>query len=58
MAQSVERLVSHSEWQHDRSQFQSPPMPARRYMEENGLAVILATNKSSGVTLAVNLGNG
>ena len=30
-------------------------MPAHRYMEENGLAVMLATKKLAGVALEVNL---
>ena len=40
------------EWQHDRSWFQAPPMPAHRYVEENGLATI---NRSAGVVPEVNL---
>ena len=31
-------LVSHCEWQHDRSRFRAPPMPACRYVEGNSLA--------------------
>ena len=43
------------QWQHDRSQFQAPPMPTRRYVEENGLAAMLATNRLAGVTPEVNI---
>ena len=32
-----------------------PPMPARRYMGENGSAAMLATKRSAGVTPEVNL---
>ena len=33
----------------------APPMPARSYVEENGLAVMLATRRSVGVAPEVNL---
>ena len=39
-------LVSPCEWQHGRS---------HRYLEENGLAAMLAANRSAGVTPEVNL---
>ena len=41
--------------QHDRSWFQAPPMPAHRYMVENGLAAMLATKRSGSVTPEMNL---
>ena len=40
---------------HDRSWFQAPPMPARRYVEEKGLAAILAAKRLAGVAPEVNL---
>ena len=40
---------------HDRSWFQTPPMPACRYVEENGSAAMLAAKRSAGVTPEVNL---
>ena len=33
-----------------------PPMPAHRYMEENGLAAMLAAKRSAGVAPEENLG--
>ena len=48
-------MVSPCEQRHDRFQFQAPPMPARRYMEENGLAAMLVTKRSADVTPEVNL---
>ena len=42
-------------WQHDRYCFQSPPMPACRYIEENSLVAILASKRLAGVTPDVNL---
>ena len=59
IAHSVPRVSawSHSvrQQQHDRSQFQDPPMPAYRYIEENGSAAMLATKKLAVVTPEVNL---
>ena len=46
--------VSLCEHLHDRSQFQVAPMPAPRYVEENGLAAILTTKRSAGVLPEVN----
>ena len=43
------------QWRHDRSQFQAPPMPTHRYMEENGSAAMLAAKRSAGITPEVNL---
>ena len=40
--------------QHDRSQFQAPPMPAHRYVNENSWASMLTTKRSAGVTPEVN----
>ena len=40
--------------QHDRSQFQAPPMPAHRYVKENSWAPMLTTKRSAGVTPEVN----
>ena len=48
-------LFSHCEWQHDRSHFKAPPMPAHRYIEENSLVPVLATKRSAGVTPEVTL---
>ena len=42
-------------WSHNRCQFQAPPMPAYRYVEENGLAAKLAVKISVDVTLEMNL---
>ena len=53
IGQSVERLP---QWWHDESQFQAPPMPAHRYVEDKSLAAMLATKRSAGVTPEVNLG--
>ena len=49
--------VSHTlrQWQHDRFWFQAPPMPARRYMEENGSATMLVAMRSAGDTLELSL---
>ena len=51
-----------SDWSHtvrqrqcDRSQFQTPPMPAYRYMEENGSAAMLPAKRLAVVTPEVNL---
>ena len=41
--------------QHNRSWFRAPPLPACRYMEENGLATMLAAKRSAGVAQEVNL---
>ena len=49
-------LVSHCEWQYNRSWFQASPMPAHRYIEENSWAAILANKRSAGVEPEVNLG--
>ena len=49
----MERLL---QWWHDESQFQVPPMPAHRYVEDNGSAAMLVTKRSAGVTPKVNLG--
>ena len=54
LAQSVERLpawshIARQRW-HDRSQFQAPPMPVCRHMDEKGLTAMLAVKKSAGVT--------
>ena len=40
---------------YDRSQFRAPPMPACRYMEDNGSCAMLATKMSAGVTPEMNL---
>ena len=40
---------------HDRSQFRSPPMPACKYVEENGLAAMLAAKRLAGVAPEVSL---
>ena len=40
---------------HHRSQSLAPPVPASRYVEENGSAAILATKRLAGVTPEVNL---
>ena len=37
--------------------FQTPPMPARRYVEENGLAAKLAAKRLTGVAPEVNIRN-
>ena len=43
LAQSVECLSQTvRQQQHDRSWFRAPPMPACKYVEENGLAAMLA----------------
>ena len=59
IAQSVEHLLASShtvrqQW-HDRSQFQAPPMPAGRYVEQNSSASMLATKRLAGITQEVNL---
>ena len=51
IAQTVECLPG----RHHRSWFQAQPMPTCRYVEEYGLAAMLAANMSAGVTLEVNL---
>ena len=43
------------QWQHNRFWFQAPLMPARRYMEENNSATMLAAKKSAGDTLELSL---
>ena len=44
------------QWWHYRFQFQAPPMLAHMYVEENGLAAMLASKKRlAGVTPEVNL---
>ena len=48
-------MVSHCEWQHDRSQFLAPPMSALWYVEENSSAAMLTTKRSAGVTPEVTL---
>ena len=59
IVQSIERhpALSHTvrQWQHDRSLFHAPPMPAHRYVEENSQAAMLATKRSAGVAPEVNL---
>ena len=59
IAQSVEHLPAWShtvrQQRHKISQFQAPPMPARRYVGENGSATMLAVKRSAGVTPEVNL---
>ena len=48
--------ISNCEWWYDRSWFRDPPMPACGYVEENGLAAMLAAKKrSAGVAPEVNL---
>ena len=43
------------QWWHNRSWFLAPPMPAHKYVEDNGSAAILAAKKLAGVTSEVNL---
>ena len=43
------------QWQHNRFWFQALPMPACRYMEENGSATMLAAMRSAGDTLELSL---
>ena len=40
--------------QHKKSQFQNPPIPTCRYVEENGLATILVAKRLLGVASKVN----
>ena len=49
---SIAQLV---DWWHNRSQSQTLPMPAHRYVEENSLATILVAKRSAGATLEMNL---
>ena len=48
-------LISRCEQLHDRFRFQAIPRLARRYVEENCLAAVLATKRSAGVTPEVNV---
>ena len=50
IAQSVEHLSCHN-----RSQSEAPPMLVCKYIDENGLAAMLATKRLAGVTSEVNL---
>ena len=40
---------------HDRSKSRAPPIGVHKYVDENGLAAMLATNRSAGVAPEVNL---
>ena len=46
-----------SQRQHDRSQFRAPPMPAHRYVEENGSAARRSASVASEVNLRENVTN-
>ena len=44
-----------TDWWHNGSQFQAPPMPDDRYVEENSLATILVAKRSAGATQEMNI---